>query len=168
MRVPVFYRSTTSDGSILAAMILAVVAGVTSKRIQAEKERFAKEGKLCGDITVTSLKLRKGSFAIPETWVWEAFGEVMISRDGERIPVSKEAQQQREKSMIITAHPGVINEIHDYLFDKPLLLIGENGANLINHSTPIAFFVRGKYWVANHAHVLDGISERSKIYQAFT
>lgn len=44
-------------------------------------------------------------------------------------------------------------------FDKPLLLIGEDGANLINRSTPIAFIARGQYWVNNHAHVLDGISE---------
>jgi type I restriction enzyme, S subunit len=39
------------------------------------------------------------------------------------------------------------------------LLIGEDNANLINRSTPIAFIARGKYWVNNHAHVLDGISE---------
>ena len=53
----------------------------------------------------------------------------------------------------------MIDQIDGYLFDKPLLLIGEDGANLINRSTPIAFIARGKYWVNNHAHVLDGISE---------
>ena len=36
-----------------------------------------------------------------------------------------------------------------------MLLIGEDGANLINRSTPIAFIAKGKYWVNNHAHVLD-------------
>ena len=35
------------------------------------------------------------------------------------------------------------------------MLIGEDGANLINRSTPIAFIAKGKYWVNNHAHVLD-------------
>lgn len=34
-------------------------------------------------------------------------------------------------------------------------MIGEDGANLINRSTPIAFIAKGKYWVNNHAHVLD-------------
>ena len=53
----------------------------------------------------------------------------------------------------------MFDQIDGYLFDKPLLLIGEDGANLINRSTPIAFIARGKYWVNNHAHVLDGISE---------
>ena len=48
----------------------------------------------------------------------------------------------------------------EYLFDKPLLLIGEDGANLLSRSTPIAFIARGKYWVNNHAHVLDGLTEQ--------
>ena len=40
---------------------------------------------------------------------------------------------------------GIIDKIDDYLFDRPLLLIGEDGANLINRSTPIAFMAQGKY-----------------------
>ena len=44
-----------------------------------------------------------------------------------------------------------------YLFDKPLLLIGEDGANLISRSTPIAFIAYDKYWVNNHAHVIDSL-----------
>lgn len=50
---------------------------------------------------------------------------------------------------------GVIDKVDRYLFDKDLLLIGEDGANLLSRSTPIAFIARGKYWVNNHAHVLD-------------
>ena len=53
---------------------------------------------------------------------------------------------------------GVIDKIDRYLFDTPLLLIGEDGANLVNRSTPIAFIAEGKYWVNNHAHVLDAIN----------
>ena len=35
-----------------------------------------------------------------------------------------------------------------------VLLISEDGANLLVRSTPIAFSVSGKCWVNNHAHVL--------------
>ena len=35
-----------------------------------------------------------------------------------------------------------------------ILLISEDGANLLARSTPIAFPVSGKCWVNNHAHVL--------------
>lgn len=54
---------------------------------------------------------------------------------------------------------GVIDCIDDYLFDKPLILVGEDGANLVLRSAPIAFIATGKYWVNNHAHVLDAIEE---------
>jgi type I restriction enzyme, S subunit len=87
------------------------------------------------------------------------FGEIMINRDGERIPVSREDRALKEKTYDYYGASGVIDKIDGYLFDKPLLLVGEDGANLINRSTPIAFIARGKYWVNNHAHVLDGISE---------
>ncbi len=42
----------------------------------------------------------------------------------------------------------------DFIFDEELLLISEDGANLLARSTPIAFSVSGKCWVNNHAHVL--------------
>ena len=101
----------------------------------------------------------EGEFELPPTWIWVRFGEIMVNRDGERIPVSKEERETKSKIYDYYGASGVIDKIDDYLFDKPLLLIGEDGANLINRSTPIAFIARGKYWVNNHAHVLDAISE---------
>jgi len=95
----------------------------------------------------------------PQGWVWARFGNIMYSRDGERVPVSKDERSRRAKIYDYYGASGVIDKIDDFLFDKPLLLIGEDGANLLNRSTPIAFIARGKYWVNNHAHVMDGISE---------
>lgn len=43
------------------------------------------------------------------------------------------------------------------MFSKPLLLIGEDGANLLLRNKPIAFIAQGEYWVNNHAHVLDSV-----------
>jgi type I restriction enzyme S subunit len=98
-------------------------------------------------------------FPIPSSWIWASFGDISISRDGERIPVSREERSQRAKVYDYYGASGVIDKIDGFLFDKSLLLIGEDGANLINRSTPIAFIARGNYWVNNHAHVLDGLSE---------
>lgn len=105
-------------------------------------------------------------FPAPIGWVWAKFGDLVISRDSERIPVSKEDRSVRAKLFDYYGASGVIDKIDGYLFDKPLLLIGEDGANLVNRSTPIAFIARGKYWVNNHAHVLDGISEEFLRYLA--
>jgi len=98
-------------------------------------------------------------YLCPIGWAFVRFGDIVVSRDGERIPVSKEERNGRAKVFDYYGASGVIDKIDSYLFDKPLLLIGEDGANLVNRSTPIAFIARGKYWVNNHAHVLDGLSE---------
>ena len=49
---------------------------------------------------------------------------------------------------------GIVDYVDDYIFDEPLLLISEDGANLLARTSPIAFSVEGQVWVNNHAHVL--------------
>ncbi len=90
--------------------------------------------------------------------MWVRFGDITLCRDGERIPVSKDERETRQKIYDYYGASGIIDKIDNYLFDKPLLLIGEDGANLLNRSTPIAFIAKGKYWVNNHAHVIDSIN----------
>jgi len=104
------------------------------RRIRAEKDRLtprrqgAKKGK--EDSLGALAAWREAPFAIPRNWIWVSFGEIMISRDGERIPVSKEDRNGREKLYDYYGASGVIDKIDGYLFDKPLLMIGEDGANL--------------------------------------
>lgn len=129
------------------------------EKIATHKANFAKAGKFRGAPSVRPIANNEADFEIPENWCWVRFGDIMINRDGERIPVSKEERATKAKLYDYYGASGVIDKIDGYLFDKPLLLISEDGANLINRSTPIAFIARGKYWVNNHAHVLDGISE---------
>jgi type I restriction enzyme S subunit len=103
--------------------------------------------------------IKDSNYELPKNWVCVLFGDLMINRDGERIPVNRDEREQKEKIYDYYGASGVIDKIDDYLFDKPLLLIGEDGANLVNRSSPIAFIARGKYWVNNHAHVLDATDE---------
>lgn len=95
---------------------------------------------------------------IPDTWKYCKFDEVIINRDSERIPVSVADRKKLDKVYDYYGASGVIDKVDKYLFDEDLLLIGEDGANLLSRSTPIAFIARGKYWVNNHAHVL-GVTE---------
>lgn len=58
---------------------------------------------------------------------------------------------------------GIVDYVQDYIFDEKLLLVSEDGANLLARSTPIAFSIEGKAWINNHAHVLrfdDDIVQR--------
>ena len=47
------------------------------------------------------------------------------------------------------------------------MLIGEDGANLLSRSKDNAFFADGKYWVNNHAHVLDCCYKSILTYVAY-
>ena len=96
-------------------------------------------------------------FEIPETWEWARFGSTLINRDAERIPLSVNDRLKLDKIYDYYGASGAIDKVDQFLFDKPLLLIGEDGANLLLRSKPIAFIAKGKYWVNNHAHVLDAI-----------
>jgi len=129
------------------------------KRIQAEKAKLIAEGKLKKEKPLAPISEDEKPFELPKGWELVRFGDALINRDGERIPISSDLRQSRKGEYDYYGASGVIDKIDNYLFDKPLLLIGEDGANLLNRSTPIAFIARGKYWVNNHAHVLDGLNE---------
>jgi type I restriction enzyme, S subunit len=123
--------------------------------------------------TIFSPRLRKNAqpanarpYEIPSNWSWRRFAEVTICRDGQRVPVSKDERQGRVGPYDYYGASGIIDKIDNYIFDESLLLIGEDGANLISRSTPIAFIASGKYWVNNHAHVLDGLNPDSLRYLA--
>jgi len=49
---------------------------------------------------------------------------------------------------------GIVDYVREHIFDEKLLLVSEDGANLLARSTPIAFSIEGKAWINNHVHVL--------------
>ena len=133
-------------------------ASVLLEIIRKKKDQLIKDGALQKEKPLKYANGDEVPFQIPKEWVWTYFGQITFNRDGTRIPIEKAERATRHGAYDYYGASGVIDTIDDYLFDKPLLLIGEDGANLVNRSTPIAFIAHGKYWVNNHAHVLDGIS----------
>ena len=156
-------------------------ASVLLERIRAQKQQMVKEGKLKakdikndtiifkGEDNLHYEQFQDGSvkciedeipFEIPESWEWCRFGTYTINRDNERKPVSLSNRKDVEKNYDYYGASGKIDKIDDYIFDEKLLLIGEDGANLVARTKPIAFFAEGKYWVNNHAHCIDAIDKQ--------
>ena len=128
-------------------------------QIQEEKLRLIKEKKIRKEKgEYGEFKEEEILFDVPPTWKWVRFGSIMINRDSERIPLSVAERNKLEKTFDYYGASGIIDKVDRYLFDKTLLLIGEDGANLLARSTPIAFLAKGKYWVNNHVHVLDCVA----------
>ena len=87
-----------------------------------------------------------------EDWVETKLGEVCENLDSRRVPITKNKRVPGEYPYYGAS--GVVDEVDDYIFDEDLLLVSEDGANLLARTYPIAFSVSGKIWVNNHAHVL--------------
>ena len=74
--------------------------------------------------------------------------------DGQRKPLESADRAKRQGQYPYYGASGIIDYIDDFIFDEPMLLLGEDGANILNRSTPLCFIAEGKYWVNNHAHVM--------------
>ncbi len=90
---------------------------------------------------------------LPSDWYKTALEETVKFLDEKRIPI-------KENERVAGNYPyygasGIIDYVHDYIFDGEYILLGEDGANIIDRSSPLAFKVSGKCWVNNHAHVLE-------------
>lgn len=123
--------------------------------IRAEKARLVKEKKIKKYKPLPAITDDEKPFDIPNSWEWTRFGDISINMDSERIPLSVTQRRNLDKIYDYYGASGVIDKVDKYLFDRPLMLIGEDGANLLARTKPIAFIARGKYWVNNHAHVID-------------
>ena len=72
--------------------------------------------------------------------------------DSRRIPITK--RDRKAGDIPYYGASGVVDHVAGWLYDEDILLVSEDGANLVARTYPIAFSVSGKCWVNNHAHVL--------------
>jgi len=83
---------------------------------------------------------------------WKTLGELAENLDSLRKPITSGLREPGE--IPYYGASGIVDYVKGYIFDGDYLLVSEDGANLLARNTAIAFSVRGKSWVNNHAHVL--------------
>jgi type I restriction enzyme S subunit len=92
---------------------------------------------------------------IPQHWEVSRVKNEFACLNTQRIPLNA-VERGGMKSRLYDYYgaSGVIDKVDNYLFDDELLLIAEDGANLVLRHLPLAIIARGKFWVNNHAHIL--------------
>ncbi len=85
-------------------------------------------------------------------WEIKRFDALCENLDSRRKPIT--ASERQAGIYPYYGASGIVDYVADYIFDEDILLVSEDGANLLMRSTPIAFSVSGKVWVNNHAHVV--------------
>ena len=96
---------------------------------------------------------------VPAHWEVGPVKRFFDSHNPRRVPLSGEERSGRNGDFPYYGASGIIDYIDEFIFDEDMVLVSEDGANLINRSTPIAFVATGKYWVNNHAHILKPLDE---------
>lgn len=83
-------------------------------------------------------------------------GDVCDILDYKRRPITK--KDRIPGTIPYYGATGIVDYVKNYIFDEPLVLLGEDGAKWSGGEIS-AFEISGKTWVNNHAHVLRPHSE---------
>ena len=89
-------------------------------------------------------------------------GEVCDVLDSKRRPITK--RDRIGGDFPYYGATGILDYVEGFLFDEPLVLIGEDGAKW-GAGENTAFRAEGQYWVNNHAHVIR--PHRHKVLDAW-
>ena len=112
----------------------------------AEKEKIAANG----EYNLSGARYRENG-ARTSQFSLVPLSEVVEILDSQRKPITK--HDRKSGPYPYYGATGVLDHVEGYLFDEPLVLVGEDGAKW-GSGEQSAFPVEGKIWVNNHAHVL--------------
>jgi type I restriction enzyme S subunit len=93
---------------------------------------------------------------IPAGWEVSTLGEHVLNFDSKRVPVSGAERAKQQGPYPYYGAAGVMDHVDDFLFNGIYLLLGEDGSVTQGNGLAVAQYVWGKFWVNNHAHVIQG------------
>lgn len=70
-----------------------------------------------------------------------------------RVPI--DSQKRQKGNYPYYGATGIIDYVEDYIFEGEYVLLAEDGANIITRNSPIAYQTEGRFWVNNHAHIMQ-------------
>lgn len=103
---------------------------------------------------------------VPEHWAAVQVRYAAGNCDNRRIPLSGSERGDRSGPYPYYGANGVIDHIDDFIFEGTYVLIGEDGAPFFDPLQDVARVATGKYWVNNHAHILNPYDTFSAQYLA--
>ena len=138
------------------------------EKITERKARLLQENKVRKQKTLPQVSANEKDFTIPKSWVWARLGQLFDVQDYMRVPLNKAERALREGPYPYYGANGQVGVIDDYLFDGERVLVAEDGGFFNDPIRGVANVVRGKFWVNNHAHVLECLAgTAAKFWAAF-
>ena len=91
---------------------------------------------------------------LPEHWKMMSLEDVASIFDRERVPLNESRRQQMQGEYPYCGANGVVDYVNDYIFDGEHVLLAEDGGYWGSFEDS-AYLMQGKFWVNNHAHILQ-------------
>jgi len=101
---------------------------------------------------------------IPKEWEVGNVGDHINILNSQRIPLSSREREKRKGDYRYYGATGIVDYVNNFLFDGIYLLLGEDGTVTIENGYPYTQYIWGKFWVNNHAHILQGKKPFSTAY----
>lgn len=93
---------------------------------------------------------------MPNDWKVGKVDDIIELFDFQRIPLSSNQRENMNKIYPYYGATSLMDYVDNYIFDGKYLLLGEDGTVIDGLGFPILQYVWGKFWVNNHAHILQG------------
>ena len=154
---------TKKEQEKIASILSTVDEQIDNVDALIEKNKELKKGLMQTLLTkgIGHTKFKKTEIGeIPEEWDVKKLECVFEILDSMRKPIKASDREKIEGNIPYYGASGVIDWINDYIFDEELILLGEDGENLISRNSDLAFKISGKTWVNNHAHVFRVINKK--------
>lgn len=92
---------------------------------------------------------------IPGHWNVKRLKYVTTNLDAKRVPLSSGERGIKKGEYPYYGATGIIDYVDGFIFDGKYVLVGEDGAPFFIQNRDVAFVATGKFWVNNHAHILE-------------
>lgn len=93
---------------------------------------------------------------IPKGWKVGELDQVIEIYDSQRIPLAGNVRSGRKGIYPYYGAASIMDYIDTWIFDGIYLLLAEDGSVVTANDGPVLQYAWGKFWVNNHAHVLQG------------
>ena len=93
---------------------------------------------------------------IPKGWRVGELGEIIALFDSKRIPLADSERRDMKKIYPYYGAASLMDYVDEFIFEGTYVLLGEDGSVITPNGNPILQFVWGRFWVNNHAHIIQG------------
>ena len=146
--MPIFRVTPITLPPLPEQQAIAEVLSDTDNLIQALEKQIAKKRLIKQGVMQELLTPKEG-------WEKKRLGDIVEILDHLRKPLNESNRQKMTGDIPYCGANGIVDFVDRYVINDSIILIAEDGGYFDEYLTrPIAYQMKGKCWVNNHAHIL--------------